>query len=63
MKKILICTIVAIILDLAAIGILIWLAAQAVNIVLWLILAFVSLSFIFDIKRAICFYNDFKRLH
>ena len=61
MKKILICTIVAILLDISAIGILLWLAMQSVNLLLWGILAFVSLTFIYDIRNAIWFFQDYKR--
>ena len=61
MKKILICTIVAILLDISAIGILLWLAMQSTSILLWGILAFVSLTFIYDIRNAIWFLQDFKR--
>ena len=59
--KIKICTIISVLLDIAALAIICWMGTQAVNIVFWTCLAIFASFFVFDIRNAIRFYKNVKR--
>lgn len=61
LKKVKVCTIVAILLDIAALAIIGWMGAQSVNIVLWICLAIFASCFVFDMGNAIRFYKNIRR--
>ena len=61
MKRIKICTLVAILADCLALCLLFYLGTLTWNVIAWLCLGVAAIGFLVDIKRAVSFYLDIKK--
>ncbi len=61
MKKVKVCTILAMVLDMIALGILAWIGFMSNSILLWTCLLAASYGFVWDIVNAVKFYKAFKK--